>query len=124
MTTTTLNKSKSIITLANNLRWEAGENFHDKLMESIYANAAELTKRSVKTSAEKPAFTLDRTLDKIVTSPVLGFPVMFIVLAVIFWLTIEGANVPSGLLASLLIDNFHPSLKDFASFLFLKDISI
>ncbi len=114
MTTGILNKSKSIITLANNLRWEAGENFHDKLMESIYANAAELTKRSVKTSAGKPSFTLDRTLDKIVTSPVFGFPVMFIVLAVIFWLTIEGANVPSGLLASLLIDNFHPALNDFA----------
>jgi ferrous iron transport protein B len=39
---------------------------------------------------------------------------MFIVLAVIFWLTIEGANVPSAMLASLLIDNFHPVLKDFS----------
>lgn len=110
---TTLSKRKSIIALANNLRWEAGENFHDKLMESIYANAAELTKRSVTVSAEKPAFTLDRAIDKIVTSPVFGFPVMFLVLAVIFWITIVGANVPSGVLASLLIDNFHPALKNF-----------
>ena len=39
---------------------------------------------------------------------------MFLVLAVIFWLTIEGANVPSAMLASLLIDNFHPMLKDFS----------
>jgi ferrous iron transport protein B len=39
---------------------------------------------------------------------------MFLVLAVIFWLTIEGANVPLAMLASLLIDNFHPMLKDFS----------
>jgi ferrous iron transport protein B len=113
MTDTAKNKSDEILSLANNLRWEAGENFHDKLMESIYANAAELTNRSVTKSMERPAFTLDRTIDRIVTSPVFGFPVMFLILAVIFWLTIEGANVPSGLLASLLIDNFHPAIKDF-----------
>ena len=39
---------------------------------------------------------------------------MFLILAVIFWLTIEGANVPSAMLASLLIDTFHPILKDFS----------
>jgi ferrous iron transport protein B len=38
---------------------------------------------------------------------------MFLVLAVIFWITIEGANVPSSMLAALLIDNFHPVIKDF-----------
>jgi ferrous iron transport protein B len=113
MTNTINNKSEAILSLANYLRWEAGENFHDKLMESIYANAAGISKRSVTTSMEKPAFTLDRTIDKIVTSPVLGFPVMFMVLAVIFWLTIVGANVPSGLLFSLLIDTIHPAVKEF-----------
>ena len=32
-------------------------------------------------------------------------------LAVVFWVTIEGANVPSGMLATLLIDTTHPLLK-------------
>ena len=40
---------------------------------------------------------------------------MFLILAVVFWLTIEGANVPSGLIANLLVDILHPILKNFAS---------
>ncbi len=114
MNKTNRQNKEAILSLANNLRWEIGENFHDKLMEAIYANATTIAQKSVTTPKEKPRFSLDRTLDRIVTSPVLGFPVMFIVLAVIFWLTIEGANVPSAMLASLLIDNFHPVLKDFS----------
>jgi ferrous iron transport protein B len=114
MTKTHRNNNEAILSLANNLRWEIGENFHDKLMESIYANATTIAQKSVTTPTAKPIYSLDRTLDRIVTSPVLGFPMMFLVLAVIFWLTIEGANVPSAMLASLLIDNFHPVLKDFS----------
>jgi ferrous iron transport protein B len=106
--------NEAILSLANNFRWEIGENFHDKLMESIYSNATTIAQKSVTSPTEKPRFSLDRTLDRIVTSPVLGFPMMFLVLAVIFWITIEGANVPSAMLASLLIDNFHPMLKDFS----------
>jgi len=33
----------------------------------------------------------------------------------VFWITIEGANVPSGMLAALLIDTFHPALKGVAA---------
>ena len=40
---------------------------------------------------------------------------MFLVLAVVFWLTVAGANYPSGLLASLLIDTMHPILKNLAA---------
>ena len=112
MTKTLRHNNEAILSMANNLRWEIGENFHDKLMESIYANATTIAQKSVTTPTAKPTYSLDRTLDRIVTSPVLGFPIMFLVLAVIFWLTIEGANVPSAMLASLLIDNFHPVLKD------------
>ncbi|MBC8080185.1 MAG: ferrous iron transporter B [Gorillibacterium sp.] len=38
-------------------------------------------------------------LDKIVTSPIWGFPIMLALLGVVFWLTIAGANVPSAMLA-------------------------
>ena len=114
MTNATRNNNEAILSLANNLRWEIGENFHDKLMESIYANATAIAQKAVTTPTEKPRFSLDRTLDRIVTNPVSGFPVMFVVLAVIFWITIEGANVPSAMLSSLLIDNLHPILKGFA----------
>ena len=112
MNKTNRQNKEAILSLANNLRWEIGENFHDKLMESIYANATTIAQKSVTTPTEKPRFSVDRILDRVVTSPVLGFPMMFLVLAVIFWITIEGANVPSAMLFSVLIDNFHPILKD------------
>jgi ferrous iron transport protein B len=41
----------------------------------------------------------DRRIDKVLTSKVFGLPIMLLMLGVIFWLTITGANVPSALLA-------------------------
>ncbi len=41
----------------------------------------------------------DRKLDKILTSRLTGYPVMILLLAMVFWLTITGANYPSQLLA-------------------------
>ena len=43
----------------------------------------------------------DRRLDKIVTSKALGFPIMILLLLVIFWITMVGANYPSSALSSL-----------------------
>lgn len=105
---------ETILAAANNLRWDVGENLHDTLMESIYENATLIAGRAVVYPDKKPAFNLDRVLDKILTSRYFGFPLMFLMLGVVFWLTIEGSNVPSGLLASLLVDTFHPALKDFS----------
>lgn len=42
---------------------------------------------------------LDRRLDKTLTGALTGYPVMIALLALIFWLTISGANYPSELLA-------------------------
>ena len=46
---------------------------------------------------ERPDF--DQRIDRIVTSPMLGLPIMALMLAAVFWLTIAGANVPSAMLA-------------------------
>jgi len=109
------NKREAIIAEANKLRWELGENFHDTLMENIYQHANEIARKAVKYPDAKQAFSFDRTLDKILTSKYLGFPIMFIMLGVVFWLTIQGANYPSGLLSNLLVDTIHPLLKAFAT---------
>ena len=42
---------------------------------------------------------LDRRIDSIVTSKHLGIPIMLALLGLVFWITIQGANVPSNLLA-------------------------
>ncbi len=43
----------------------------------------------------------DRKIDRIVTSKLLGFPIMIMMLIIIFWLTMSGANYPSAALSSL-----------------------
>jgi len=104
-----------IIELSNELRWQIGDDFHDDLTEGIYADAANIVKDSVQTEKGKKRFRLDAKLDKIVTSKTFGFPIMFLILGVVLWLTIIGANYPSSMLANLLLDTIHPALKSGAS---------
>ena len=110
------NKSiENILALSNDLRWKIGDDFHDNLAEGIYADAAEIAGSSVSSDGQKKRFRLDSKIDKIVTSRTWGFPIMFLILGVILWLTIEGANYPSSMLAQLLLDTIHPALKNMAA---------
>lgn len=106
---------KNIISFADLQRWELGENFHDSVVESIFKDASKISKKVVKDIGEGNRTSWEVSLDRIVTSRWLGFPIMFFMLATVFWLTIEGANVPSAMLASLFIDTFHPILKNFSA---------
>lgn len=110
-------QAEEILNSANKLRWQIGDQFHDSLMESIYRDAERISQTVVNKKDEKPRFNWDRTLDRILTSRVVGLPVMMLLLALVFWITIAGANVPSGMIASVLIDKVHPILKDAASVL-------
>jgi len=107
--------SGAILSTADSLRWEVGENFHDSLMAAIYQDAARIANRVVRKTGEKTKFDWDRALDKLLTSRMTGLPVMLLLLMLVFWLTIAGANVPSGMIASLLIDTVHPILKGLAA---------
>jgi len=109
------NSIENIINLSKDLRWQIGDDFHDNLAEGIYADASEIAGASVSSDTKKKRFRLDSKIDKIVTSKTWGFPIMFLILAVILWLTIEGANYPSSMLAELLLDTFHPLLKGLAA---------
>lgn len=104
-----------ILELSNDLRWKIGDDFHDNLTEGIYADAAKIVNDTVQVDNSKTRFRLDRQIDKIVTSKTFGFPIMFLILATVLWLTIVGANYPSSLLAQLLLDTVHPLLKSGAS---------
>jgi ferrous iron transport protein B len=102
--------ARRVIGSAHALSWETGADFHDKITEDIYTEAAKITEKCTTVEGGKNAFALDRKLDSFVTSKVFGFPIMLGLLTVVFWITISGANVPSGLLATLLIDKVHPFL--------------
>lgn len=106
---------EAILQTANALRWEVGEEIHDALMESIYRDAAKIAARTVRKAGQKPRFDWDRALDRILTGRVTGLPVMMMMLALVFWITIVGSNVPSSLLSTLLIDTIHPALKGMAA---------
>jgi ferrous iron transport protein B len=108
-------RSEAIIESANTHRWEIGENLHDYIIESLYKDAADITSKVISTDNSKKKFDIDSFIDKVVTSKWTGFPIMFLILAVVFWLTITGANYPSGLLSELLVDTIHPFLKNGAA---------
>ncbi len=106
---------ENILNKANELRWEIGESLHDNLLESIYKFATEISSRVIAVDVSKKSKSFDSKLDQILTSSKFGFPIMFLLLALVFWLTIEGANIPSSLLSSFLIDSIYPQLKTFSS---------
>ena len=89
----------NILELSNELRWQIGDDFHDNLAEGIYADASEIVSHVVQTENKKRKLTFDAKLDKIITSKTWGFPLMFLILGFVLWLTIIGANYHSGLLA-------------------------
>ena len=106
---------ENIISLSNDLRWQIGDEFHDNLAVGRYADAVGIDGDSVYGSNSKGHLKLDAKIDKIITSKVWGFPLMFLILGVVLWLTIVGANYPSSMLGGLLLDIIHPALKGFAS---------
>ena len=102
---------QEVLDAATRLRWELPPDFHDLVTEHAYQLAEELAAKVQKRGLGKAAFTFDRRLDELLTSRIFGFPLMLAILALVFWITIEGANVPSSMLATLLIDNAHGWLK-------------
>ncbi len=104
-----------VLRLVSELRWQVGPDFHQALMESIYTEAARLADRAVTRADEQPRFDLDRSIDNLVTSRIFGVPLMLALLTLVFWLTIAGANVPSKMLATLLVDNLYVWLRDGAA---------
>ena len=102
-----------VLRRARELRWELPTDFHDSVMERTYAAAEEIAASVQARGLKKVGVTLDAKLDSLLTNRWMGFPLMLFILAAVFWITIEGANVPSSLLASLLLETVHPLLKGF-----------
>jgi len=72
----------------------------DKIVKTIYNEAELITGKVVKINA--PSTDWDRRLDDILTSRLWGYPFMLMLLGVILWLTVSGAQYPSQLLAAWL----------------------
>jgi len=106
-----LERQKEVLAAASALRWEVGPNLHDSLMEALYTDAARISDRVLTRDDQQPSFDLDRTIDRLVTSRWLGFPLMAMLMAIVLWLTISGANLPSKLLSNFFLEILYPFLK-------------
>jgi ferrous iron transport protein B len=54
-------------------------------------------------------------LDTLLIGKWTGIPIMALLFGIVIWLTVIGTNVPSGMLANLLVDQGHPWLRQLAS---------
>jgi len=84
---------------AQNLIISDNNEIRDQLVESIVNLAENIATDSV-TYETKHYNQLDRKLDNILTSKIFGIPVMLALLGMLFWITIQGANIPSDWLSS------------------------
>lgn len=90
-----------------NLKWEAeqarlsaGNIFGDKIVSGIFANAEHIARKNVVHSNKK--INWSEKVDNVLTSKIFGYPIMLLSLGVILWITIAGANFPSGIIADAL----------------------
>ena len=74
------------------------EGLRDAIVTTLTQTAGQLA-AAVVTGEEKSYSAADRKWDRLLTGRRWGCPVMLLLLAGIFWLTISGANLPSALLA-------------------------
>ena len=102
---------RELLDAASRARWGLRPDFHDSLMERLYTAAEQIASKAQTRGLKRAASTMDRKLDELLTSRVFGFPLMLAILALVFWITIAGANVPSQMLATALIDVGHPWLQ-------------
>jgi ferrous iron transport protein B len=108
-------KTNEVLATAEALRWKLGMDFHDRLVETIYADATRIAQRSVTEPSRAKRVDWEQRVNRIVTSRLWGFPLMLLLFTLVFWITIIGANYPSSWIATLLIDRLLPALKSGAA---------
>lgn len=93
-------------------------NIYRHYTEAIYAKINKIAESVIESEDNSRSFRVDRMIDRVVTSKKWGFPIMILLLSVVFWLTIKGANFPSELLSTLLLDKLYPLFKEASNVLF------
>ncbi len=97
-----------LLDAARHLRWELPQNFRDRWVEQTYAESARLAGKYVSQDRPSSRLAWERRLDRFLTNRWTGYPTMVAMLALVLWITIKGANVPSAMLANLLIGHGQP----------------
>jgi ferrous iron transport protein B len=103
---------QDILNKAEDLRPRLESGFRDELVKSLYSEAERIAQRAVSLSGVRK-WDLDQRIDRLVTSPILGLPIMLVLLGAVFWVTIVGANVPSQMIGNALF-----AVEDWAAGIF------
>lgn len=97
---------ENVVSVVNTVRWSLMENgisaemVRDRIAGMLATKAEEICRECLEhTAYEKEP--LDRRIDKILTGKFFAFPAMLALLALVFWITITGANYPSEFLSNL-----------------------
>lgn len=101
---------EDVLEKARQYKSEIGQSVHDQYVERLFQEAASISKESVTKTPIR--YLKDEKIDRILTSKLWGFPTMIGLFTLVIWLTIEGANVPSSMLATFFLDWLYPILKD------------
>ncbi len=92
---------EDVLARAEALRNSLPSGFRDEIVQSLYAEAERIAHRATRTAADRK-YDLDQRIDRLVTAPVSGLLIMLLLLTVVIWMTVSGANVLSEMLAAVL----------------------
>ena len=94
-----LDKIHNILNEQTNL--EDKQAIRDCIATKMYSKVEYVTESFVKTNPKKA--NRDRIIDNYITSKRFGIPLMLLTLAIVFWITISGANYPSAMLSDFFV---------------------
>jgi len=77
------------------------EHLGDEIVSAIYRQAESIAANVVR--RRRCVEDWDDRIDSILTSRLFGYPLMLLLLAAVFWITVSGANYPSSVLSELLL---------------------
>jgi len=94
---------------AEEIRLSDGSLPGDRVVFDIFSHAEQITKNAVCTDTR--SVSRSTRIDNLLTSRLFGYPIMLLLLAFVFWLTVSGANYPSQAIAAVLF-KFQDILSD------------
>jgi ferrous iron transport protein B len=101
MTEPAATAARRLLDRSDALRRGLDEDFRDEIVGALYEESRRVSQLATRQAGER-RWTLDQRIDRLVTSRVFGLPLMLLMLAAVFWVTIVGANYPSQALAAAL----------------------
>ena len=105
-------KLKELREKIKSLRAETDTFFYDEFTEALYRKTSEIAAKCISRGRDNIHTTWEQKLDYWVTHPFYGFVIMGVLLALVLWITIQGANYPSEWLNDLLIGKIYPWLHE------------